>query len=62
MMKMMKRMCNTIRNSAFNLCIIVAACAMAVGDNACFIFFYEPEKPENLSEVSKHDILTLLHK
>ena len=62
MKKMMKQMYYAIKDSAFNLCVMIAAVAMVSGDNACFVFFYEPEKPENLSQISKNDILTFLHK
>lgn len=49
-------------NSLATGMMFVTAVTAAWGSNGCWLYFYEPKKPEALDKVKKEDLMKLVQK
>ncbi len=42
--------------------MFVTAITFAWGSNGCFLYFYEPKKPENADKVTRQDLMKLVQR
>lgn len=56
-MKFIEYLKNNLSSKTIKLCLNIATIAVLFGNSHCLIWFYEPEKPNNIENISMDEFL-----